>query len=30
VKLSAAEIARIRKALEDAKVAPDGALPLAA
>jgi len=30
VKLSAAEIARIRKALEDAKVAPEGALPLAA
>ena len=30
VKLSAAEIARIRKALEDAKVTPEGALPLAA
>jgi 4-hydroxy-tetrahydrodipicolinate synthase len=30
VKLSAAEIGRIRKALEDAKVAPEGALPLAA
>jgi 4-hydroxy-tetrahydrodipicolinate synthase len=30
VKLSGAEIARIRKALEDAKVAPEGALPLAA
>ena len=30
VKLAAAEIARIRKALQDAKVAPEGALPLAA
>jgi 4-hydroxy-tetrahydrodipicolinate synthase len=30
VKLSSAEISRIRKALEDAKVAPEGALPLAA
>jgi hypothetical protein len=30
VKLSDAEIARIRKALQDAKVEPEGALPLAA
>ena len=30
VKLSAAEIGRIRKALDDAKVAPEGALPMAA
>jgi 4-hydroxy-tetrahydrodipicolinate synthase len=30
VKLSAAEISRIRKALDDAKVAPEGALPHAA
>ena len=30
VKLSETEIARIRKALEEAKVSPEGALPLAA
>lgn len=30
VKITDAEIARIRKALEDAKVAPEGALPIAA